>query len=296
MYDRRVSAAPPDDQFAAAVERAVLRQLEADELELPSLPLAAVRTFALLADPDYQAADVARLIESDPLLAARLLRLVNSAAFAGRQPTTGIRDCVTRLGALQLRRFLVEMSAQQVIESRDPRIAEFCRGLWQHSLGVALMAREIARGAAPAQAETAYLAGLLHDVGKPLLAALLVSAERRLLGSRTAIWIPAPQWLRFVVEKHRPVGLALVGKWGLPETVRRSIADSVEYDVQDPRSMSNAVRLANALAKLNGLYVGETDPEEAQSQRFVGQQLFGLDEAATDHLASEARAEIERRA
>lgn len=270
-------ATVPGD-ILSEVKRAALRELEEDRIDLPAMPMAAVRTFQLLADPDYRVSDVAALIESDPLLTAQLLRLLRSPAFSGGGPITSIQACVARLGAMELRLFLFETSARRLLESSDPHISRFCQGLWEHSLAVATYSREIARAHRPQDAEMAYLTGLLHDVGKPLMAAMLVAAEQRLLGTKTTAWISPDEWLTFILANHRAVGLALARKWQLPELVGDSIRDSGEYDADEPRSLANAVRLGNAAAKHDGFCVGEVDQDEIQSLIFVGQQLFGLDD------------------
>jgi putative nucleotidyltransferase with HDIG domain len=285
-----------EDQLASEIERLVLRDLEADRLELPALPTVAVKTIQILGDSEYRVDEVARLIETDPLLTAQLVRLTNSAVFAGRQPISSIRECVTRLGGLQLRSFLYEIAARQLIESRDPRIAGFCKGLWEHSLAVALLAREVALTSNRTLGEQAYVAGLLHDIGKPLLATVLVAAERRLVGPKTEVWIRPDAWLSFVLAKHRAVGVALARKWGMPDTVVRSIEESVDFDVGEPRSLSNAVRLANALTKLSGLYVGAFDWEEVAAVSFVGQQLFMLDDPKVERMMTAVREQLGRRA
>jgi putative nucleotidyltransferase with HDIG domain len=272
-----------------------MRQLEQDRLDLPALPTVAARTIQVVGHPEYRVEEVTELIESDPLLAARLIRLVNNAAFAGRQPIESIRECVTRLGTAELRNFLVETAAAQVLDSRDPRIAALCRGLWEHSIAVAVLTREILRLAGSADAELGYLAGLLHDVGKPLMAGLLVSAEQRLLGQRTSVWMPSEQWLRFIVAKHRAIGMALARTWELPAVVGRGIADSAEYDLDEPTSVANAVRFGNAVAKLNGLYVGQFDRDDVQALGFVGQQLFSITGDHVDRLVASLGDEVRRR-
>jgi putative nucleotidyltransferase with HDIG domain len=281
-------------QLAGEIERLVLRDLEADTLELPSLPTAAVRTIQMLGDSEYRIDEVSRLIETDPLLAAQLVRLTHSAASATRSPISTIRDCITRMSGGQLRTFLYEIAARQVIESRNPRIAEFCKGLGEHSLAVALLAREVAVTSDRKLGEQAYLAGLLHDVGKSLLATVLVAAEQR-LGPRTTVWIKPETWLSFVLAKHRAVGVVLARKWGMPDAVGRSIEESVEFDTSEPRSLSNAVRLANALTKLAGLYVGRFDWEEVASMSFVGQQLFVLDDQKVERMMNSVREQLARR-
>jgi putative nucleotidyltransferase with HDIG domain len=281
-------------RLAADIERAVLRDLEADRLQLPSMPAAAIQTVDLLSDPNYKVEAVTRVIESDVLLAAQLLKLVNSAAFGALQPVTSIRDCVTRLGAKELRAFLYEISARQVFESRDPRIAEVCRGLWDHSLAVALLARDIASHADAKQGEPAYLAGLLHDVGKPVLAALMVAAEGRLLNKRTPIWFPA-QTLVFIMDKHRGVGRALARRWKLPDMVGKAIEGCAAYETAEPRSLLNAVSLANALAKLAGLYVGKFDWEEVAAFSFAGQHLFRIDDTSIERIITGVKTQLGRR-
>jgi putative nucleotidyltransferase with HDIG domain len=289
-----VAKPSPEVQLAADIERAVLRDLQADRLQLPAMPDAAYRTVELLNDPDYKVEAVTKIIEGDVLLAAQLVKLVNSAAFGGLQAITSIRECVARLGARELRAFLFEISARQLMESRDPRIAEVCRGLWEHSLAVALLSRDIAAHADARQAEPAYLAGLLHDVGKPLLAALLVAAENRLLNKRTPIWLPA-QTLEFIMDKHRSVGRALATRWKLPEVVGHTIEGCSVYQPAEPRSLLNAVSLANALAKLAGLYVGRFDWEEVAAFSFMGQQLFQIDDASIERIITGVKAQLGRR-
>jgi putative nucleotidyltransferase with HDIG domain len=283
-------------QLAGEIERLVLRDLEADTLELPSLPTAAVRTIKTLGDSEYRTDEVSRLVETDPLLAAQLVRLASSAAFARRSPIGSIRDCITRMSSAQLRSFLCEIGARRVIESRNARIVELCKGLSEHSLAVALLAREVAVTSDRKLGEQAYLAGLLHDVGKPLLATVLVAAEQRLVGPRTAVWMKPEAWLSFVLAKHRAVGVALARKWGMPNAVGRSIEESVEFDTSEPRSLSNAVRLANALTKLAGLYVGRFDWEEVAAMSFVGQQLFVLDDQKVERMMTSVREQLARRA
>jgi putative nucleotidyltransferase with HDIG domain len=280
---------------ASRMEAEVMRRVAADQLVLPVLPAVAARALSLLGRNDFSFAKVAELIETDPLLAARLLKLANSAAFAGAQRIESILACATRLGASELRVFLLESAARQVLESRDKSIAELCRGLWEHSLAVAVLARDLVKKSGGRAADEAYLGGLLHDVGKPVLAATLLDAEQRLLGSKTAVWLTPETWMRMVSTNHRRVGVTLADRWGLPEDVARAIRHCDQYDEAEPRSLANAVRFANALAKKADIFVGEMDPDETASLVFIGQQLFGLDDAAVATLLKTLRERINGR-
>jgi HD-like signal output (HDOD) protein len=113
---------------------------------------------------------------------------------------------------------------------------------------------------------------------------MLLDAETRLRGTRTQSWFPPATWSVLISSIHRRVGTALAAKWGLPESIARSIRDSVDYDSADSHCDANAVRLANALAKREGIYVGEIDQEEVASQIFAGCALFSVDDEQLTYL------------
>jgi putative nucleotidyltransferase with HDIG domain len=287
-----------DAAIAEQVQAAVLQRLEADDLVLPAMPLAVSKCLALLQDPNLSLAGVARVIETDPIVAAQIVRLANVAARAPVAPVRSITECVTRLGAMDLQLFLIETAARRVFESTDRHIAEICRGLWAHSLAVAMLARDLLKqsaGERPSLTDEAYLAGLLHDIGKPVLAAMLLDAEKRLRGTRTKGWMPPATWLRLISESHRRIGVALAEKWNMPEGVRLSIRDAGVYDTAEPHSTANAVRLANALSKLEGVYVGVMDEAETESLVAAGRALFGLDDARLDFLTTYLKERVNER-
>jgi putative nucleotidyltransferase with HDIG domain len=275
-----------ESTIADQVRSIVLERVESDDLILPAMPQVVAKCLALLDDPDLALADVARLIETDPIVAARIVRLANVAARAPVSPIRSLLDCVNRLGLADLRTFLLETAARRVFESADRQIGEICHGLWEHSLAVALLSRDLLKQAKGKRPEEGYLAGLLHDIGKPVMAAMLLAAEMRLRGTRTQSWFNPATWLRLISEGHRRIGVALAEKWALPDGVRIAIHNCAEYDPGEPCSTANAVRLANALAKSKGVYVGETDAAEVDTLVFVGRTLFGLDEAYLKYVTT----------
>ncbi len=269
---------------ARDVETAVLRAIDDNTLDLPTLPVVAARVLAMLAQPDFSLDKVAKLIESDPILAARLLSRLRKAAFAGLQRFDSVLTCVTRLGARELRVFLVETSVHQVLESRNPIISEMCRELWRHSLAVAILSRELSVATHGLHPDTAYLAGLLHDVGRPVLAAKLLESEQHLLGVHTQRWIMPSTWLAIISDKHRSVGAALADNWGLPESVAHAIRHSAAYDTQDRFADSNIVSLADLLSRQQGIYVGPVEVSEVDRRVSEGCELLGLEEATLERI------------
>ena len=276
-------------EVAADVERVVLQKIAAGSLALPSMRVAVVRCLSLLSKEGFSFRDVVREVEQDPVLAARILSVTNSAAFAGPEPARSILAAVTRLGAKNLRTVLLEAAVHQVFESADARIAAASRGLLTHSRAVAFAARHIAKSAMLEDPENAYLTGLLHDIGKPVVAMLLLRSEKNVRGERLEVWFDADTWIELVQRSHRSVGVALAKVWKLPDAVALAIENCVEYDDAFPRSTPNCVRFANALAKEQGLYVGDVDPAQNDAIVRVGQLMLGLETAEVNELREQIR-------
>lgn len=284
-----------DEEMSARVEEYVLRRIDSDDLDLPVLPLGAARCLELLSHPDFSVKEVARVVENDPLMAARIVRLANSAGRATLEPSRSVLQSVMRLGGDELRAFMFDVSALPVFESHDRTISVFGRVLWTHSVAVALLARAVVRKVGGPQPEAAYLAGLLHDIGKPLMAAMLLEAERRLFNVRTRNWLFPLTWLALIDKSHRRVGVALAKSWRLPDLVVLSVQDAADYDTTDPANPANAVRFGNALAKLAGVYVGDFDPADVESLIFVGRRLFSLSDGDIEALTSGLAERVQER-
>jgi putative nucleotidyltransferase with HDIG domain len=264
----------------------ILKRLDSDNLLVPAMPAIAVQCMHLLEDPNQTFKKVGELVGKDPVLASRVLRLANSAAFPAKSIATTLEQAIPRMGTEGLKLALVHYSMYQAFSSRDARIQSAFRGIWEHSLAVALIAKEIAtqmgrQGAV--DAGVAYLAGLLHDVGKPVVAALLLEAEKLASVRKSAVpWISHKVWRQVVDRSHRNIGVALAQRWRLPAEICNAIEKCAVYDATAPLAYSNVVCLANAFAKQQGLYAGDVDANHTGEAVTEGKRLLGLsDEAMT---------------
>src|SRR5882724_8479266 len=264
------------DELLTSVTENILERIRNNTLALPSMPIAVARCMALLRENDFSLRQAAQVIEKDPLLAARVISVSNSAAFGGLAQVRNVVQAATRLGADNLRLVLFEVMASHIFVSVDAKIRSACHALWQHSRAVAAMSRQLTLMVGAGDPGEAYLAGLLHDIGKPIVASLLVKAENRLLGTETNVWLDPDTWMSIVQNGHRPVGVALAKKWMLPEAVVSTVANCSTYDEQTPCSLVNCVRLANALTKEAHLYVGTFDENEVTGVLSVGQSILKL--------------------
>jgi putative nucleotidyltransferase with HDIG domain len=229
--------------------------------------------------------NIGSVVARDPVLASRVLRLANSAAFPSRTPVDTLEAAISRMGTEGLATVLVQVSVHQAFTSRDDRIRAAFKGIWEHSLAVALLARDVAQaiGGKP-DPNAAYLVGLLHDIGKPVVGTLLLEAERALTKANNVAWMNDAVWKKVVDESHRDVAVALATKWKLPQEVVRAIEDCKAYDNDQPRSVANVVRLANALAKRSGLYVGWVSEAHLDQIITTGRLLLKLTQPAVDNL------------
>ena len=125
------------------------------------------------------------LVGSDPdILFLRSAVLASSGIWSLR--VRNAEQAIGRLGATGVRTALLEIAARPVLESREPRIADIFKQPWQHALAVALLTQRLmqARGCNDAVAAEAFLAGLLHDTGKPVVGALLLDVERQMASTK----------------------------------------------------------------------------------------------------------------
>ena len=259
----------------------VLKRVLTDQLDLPAMPVVAVKALTLLRSTNGSLGAVAAILENDPLVSARVLRLANSAAYASRESAISVSQAVSRLGMRTLETILIEVSASGVFASKNKEINAACQHLWEHSLATGMLARDLCTlvfGQAGQEfGQTAFLSGLLHDIGKPVLASVLLETERKLASTNAAPWMPMESWLDLIDGAHRTVGLLVAAKWDMPALVRRGMTDLGEYDPAEPHSMRNFVRLANSLVKKAGIYAGNVSSEDLDAAIATGCQVLSLD-------------------
>ncbi len=242
--DRGVSSSPVS--LAAAVDD----DLASGRLDLPLLPGVAQEVMA--ASTDDGAKKLADIVRRDQAMAAHLLRMANSPLYRGTDPIVSVQHAVSRLGTGRIRE-LAMMVACQGRRFEAPGFETEVRSSFQHSLATALYAQEIAR-AKRSNVEEAFLSGLLHDMGRPLLLQKCVDIEARLhLGASRA------EMLAVVDARHTEVGAKLAAHWALPERLVATVRDHHAADGTTQDAGVYVVMLADTLAH----FALEGVPDEA---------------------------------
>jgi putative nucleotidyltransferase with HDIG domain len=262
---------------ASAIARFVLEGIHAGTLQLPSLPTAALRCIELLRSPRFTTASLVDVLGRDPLLASQVVGRANAAIIPGSSPARTLEQAIARLGTRPLATLLFEVSTRRVFESRDPGIRQAFQTLWDHSIGVALVAQALAKRLR-ADADLSYLAGLLHDVGKPVVGTILLEAER-VAARKPQAWHSRETWLALISTCHREIGFSMARAWQLPDEVLLAIARSDHYSIDGLPSPVNLVCLANALVKRAGMYPRPLEEAEYAPLIEEGTRIFALSES-----------------
>jgi putative nucleotidyltransferase with HDIG domain len=279
------------EKLAAELEGILTRKIQSDQLVVPTMPAVAVKVMEVLRDPDAGMKEAASVMEKDPVLAARTLRLATSAAFGGGKKIT-LQEALARLGTRNLKALLVEASAHKLFVSKNPQINDQLRTLWEHSVAVGMLARDVLALTGAQDSDSAYLAGLLHDVGKPVVAAMLLELERQLTEVYQRGWIDSGEWLTVIGKVHRQVAVALAEKWQLPGPIITCIKEAGEYDQGNRQSLANAVCFSNALAKKSGIYTGAVDAEDNDALVMIGRSVIGISDDILRTLTKNLRERV----
>ena len=202
-----------------------LRKLVGQLSHIPSIPNLYLEIVEIANRPGASLEEIARVISRDLGMTTQILRLVNSAFFGLPRDLSSIEDAVAYMG-LELVKSLV-LSAHTFSQYQDADLSLIIKALWTHSLQVASACKRIAQleGADRKMVSDAFTAGMLHDVGKLVLAANLPEEYAR--ATRLA---EAERLGSFVAEElvfganHADVGGYLLGLWGLPVPVVEAIA------------------------------------------------------------------------
>ncbi len=246
MYHTRLDTAEPLPPVAE-LDSELTRQLESGELDLPLFPATAFKVFELAQDPDANAQAVAALVETDQKIAASVLRVANSAAFGGSSRITTLRQAVTRTGLKTLGEIVLSTALRSGV-FQESRFLGPMQDYWREGVGAALWGKELAR-LRKANVETAYMCGLLHNVGKPLALNFLLG----LCGGNI------PRLFERVCELAPLIGTRIGELWHLPQPARVCITHHEHY-TDAPEHREEACTVSAAMLLTRHMYSDDACP------------------------------------
>jgi len=188
-----------------------------------SLPGVYLRLSAVVSDPRSSAADVGNVIAEDPGLTARLLRLVNSAMYGFPSRIETVSHAISIVGTAQLQDLALATSVIRLF-ARLPEHLVSMESFWRHSVACGVAARTLATRRREANVERFFVAGLLHDIGRPIIytqaADQARTAVQRCRESGRPLFEVEHEVLGF---DHTHVGCALLEQWKLPASLREAV-------------------------------------------------------------------------
>lgn len=223
--------------------------------QLTPLPTAAHRITQLAADQSSNATDLLDVVEGDPVLAAKVLRRVNSAFYGLRNRVTDLRSAISLLGFREIRNLALTVYLARIFDNGSSYRGFSRDGLWHHCVCVAQAARLISKARRRENSGETYLAGLLHDLGLILLDQFLQKHLYKIIdlvdgGAGT------PEAEATVLPfDHAQLGAFVAMQWNFPTGVVAAIR--YHHDPQaapsDHRETTSTVSVANYLCHRAGV-------------------------------------------
>jgi putative nucleotidyltransferase with HDIG domain len=255
--------------------QAIAADLARGKVAFPTFSKATLKVRATLDLPDIDADRLAQVLSTEPLLAARLVQMANSAALnPGGRSVGDVRSAILRVGMASVRSVAVAVALEQLrAEGRSPAFQPYAEAAWRHSVEVAAVAHVLAKRLSRINPDEALFAGLVHDIGHFYL---LSQASHY-----PELEQDPDQLAQVLAEWHPSIGRAVLHEFNLPDGVLEAVAEHENGHYRMPlRSLPDIVTLAN-------LVCGATNPVPAyrlvaSSTKFEPDVASVLADAATE--------------
>lgn len=229
--------------------REIVAQVVRGDLVFPTSVAVATQVRAALDNPDIHLGAASRLVQAEPLLAARVVAMANSAAYrrADQDEISDVATAVARVGLRAVRSVAQGLIVRQLAGApKDPKLQELSRTLWERTAHVASLSRVIARRITRMDPDTALFAGLMHDIGSFYL--LSRAAEYPALLD--------PDHQQEEEEFDNAVNRAVAKRLGLPQVVGEALETVWRGYLASPlETLGDTVLLAKRLAPIGSPFV-----------------------------------------
>jgi HD-like signal output (HDOD) protein/CheY-like chemotaxis protein len=245
---RLVSAIDGCLHLHALLPRPELRALVGRVRTLPAMPRVYSKLRAVISHENVDVQEIAELLAADPVMAAKVLQMANSAFFRLARPTVNIDQAVSYLGVPAIRSMVTSPLIFSPWPKRGPSALVNFEELQSHAHGAAIAAQALATSAS--MRDEALLAGLLHDIGYWLLAHECPGPLANAVETAVAERIPLYEAeARVLGASHAQIGAYLLGLWGLPQSIVEAVAHHhAPYSVSQLKfEPLAALAVANAL-------------------------------------------------
>jgi putative nucleotidyltransferase with HDIG domain len=275
---------------------------------IPVMSPVHARLVRMVQDTEVTAQELSEAISEDPSLTAQVLRLVNSAVYGLPNQIGTVSRAVLLLGFDVIARQVLGHARRALKDPADRAGPLDFTAFWQHSVAVASGARTLARRAKHRDEEALFVAGLLHDIGRVIMAQYMPEALELALARAwrfgTSLYESERRTMGF---SHCRVGALVAARWDLPDVVVDAVGFHHEPDLTERYNLeTRIVGAADTLAKAMSLgssgddRVGSIPAETRELLKLEAEEIEGLMEAiraefhqASAHVLGVLRAEAE---
>lgn len=245
MPETPVLPEPPHDSLL----QLCYRELRAEKLVLPTLPDISLKIRRAINDEKASNAKIARVVQIDPAITARLVHIANSPVYLGRKKIESCPEALTRLGLKAAQHFITSFALKSVFVAKTPQIRQRMQELWTHSSYVAAICAVLAHKLRGFDPDRAMLAGLVHDMG---CVPVLTLADRH--PDRVGNAADIDEALRAL---RGPVGAKIMRQWDFPEDFEDVVAHAEQWrrDSPGPADYTDLVILAQLHSFVGSLQV-----------------------------------------
>ena len=264
--------------------RSLAQELSAGRVELPSFPEVAVRVRRVLADPQSSPDNVARVVGSEPALAARLLAIANSASLnTSGKALTNLRTAINRMGHNLVRSASMAFAlAQMRNDCKLAGVKHYLDDLWERSVLVAASAFVLARNCTKINPDEAMLTGMMHGIGQ--LYVITRAVDHPALFANNGILS------QIISDWHTEIGKAIMENWEFSDEMVQAVAN--QHDLE--REGIETADLADiiAIAILVGSLSTDSVALQAALQGVPAARRLGLNEDKTLAIVREFDQEV----
>jgi len=284
--DIEFDAAPGESAEAAPKPRKIVEEIAArlkqDTFQFPTMSNLANQVSKLIEEKDAGLHEIARIIRDDPIIAARLIAIANTAMYRGTKKIISLEEAIGRLGLKETVNYLWVFSNAGLFNAEERRFGGLLTKLREHSLATAICARLVAKHLGWPHSEDLFFMGLLHDIGMMLVLQIMEELAKKEPIEDIAMVEDALNKL------HEKFGALLLSRWGFPNDIQ-TIALYHDHPDQAPSLTQELVlvHVANRLTRRLGLSLKNDDGALVADMPFADR--LGLDEADVPQILETVR-------
>lgn len=271
MQDETITPQNPltEGTSGDALKKHILKTIQ----DLPPMPQTVLKSREIMGNKHSSFKELAKVLETDQAVAAKVLKIANSSYYGLRGKVSSIQHASVLLGHKTLEELITVAGTSNLLGNKLDGYEQDAGDLWQHSLGVAVGSRIIAKKKKPALADNAFAAGLIHDAGKlaldPHVSDRKEAFHQSMADGQESFLHAEKQILGF---DHAEIAAELCHKWQVPQALATAIRYHHDPSLSQGDDLSYIVHTADAITMMSGIGAG------------IDGMLYRMDENALEFL------------